>query len=134
MTARRGVVGCHGIILVFDVNERETFQHLSHWMEEIDLYSNTDRAAKLLVGNKIDLKAREVSPEEAQAFARRHATMYIETSAKTREGIRQSFEEVVQKILDTPQLLSEAAGGSGFARIAPSADDQSYASYCGGYC
>ena len=36
--------------------------------------------------------------------------MYIEASAKTREGVRQSFEEVVQKILDTPQLLTEGSG------------------------
>ena len=35
--------------------------------------------------------------------------MYIETSAKTREGIRQAFEEVVQKILDNPVLLAHTA-------------------------
>ena len=30
--------GCHGIILVFDVNERETFLHLLQWLEELELY------------------------------------------------------------------------------------------------
>ena len=65
------------------------------------------------MGNKIDLKRREVTPEEATSFARKQAMMYIETSAKTREGIRQSFEEVVQKILDTPLLLESSASGAG---------------------
>ena len=104
--------GCHGIILVFDVNERETFLHLPQWLEELELYTTNQHAAKLLVGNKIDLKQREVSHEEATAFARKQAMMYIETSAKTREGIRITFEEVVQKILDTPALLSEGGAGS----------------------
>jgi Ras-related protein Rab-18 len=86
--------GSHGIILVFDVNERDTFTNLQHWIEELELYSTTQHAVKLLVGNKIDLQQREVSVEEATNFARKQAMMYIEASAKTREGIRQSFEEV----------------------------------------
>jgi len=105
--------GCHGIILVFDVNERETFDHLQQWLEELDLYATTAHTAKLLVGNKIDLQAREVSVEEATDFARQQAMMYVEASAKSRAGVRQAFEEVVQKILDTPDLLAAASGGGG---------------------
>jgi len=65
------------------------------------------------VGNKIDLQAREVSVEEATDFARQQAMMYVEASAKSRAGVRQAFEEVVQKILDTPDLLAAASGGGG---------------------
>jgi len=36
--------------------------------------------------------------------------VYIETSAKSRMGIIQSFDEIVMKILDTPELLAEAGG------------------------
>ena len=104
--------GCHGIILVFDVNDRESFAHLQTWLEEFELYATMQHGAKLLVGNKIDLKAREVSVEEATAFARKQAMMYIEASAKTTVGVRQAFEEVVQKILDTPALLTEASGSA----------------------
>ena len=127
--------GCHGIILVFDVNERETFSNLQRWLEELELYTTTQYASKLLVGNKIDLKQREVSVEEAQAFARKQAMMYIEASAKTREGIRQSFEEVVQKILDTPALMEQVGGGlSGLSganlRNLNEESDSRYCSYC----
>lgn len=130
--------GCHGIILVFDVNERETFSNLQRWLEELELYTTTQYAAKLLVGNKIDLQQREVSVEEAQAFARKQAMMYIECSAKTRQGIQQTFEELVQKILDTPEIIAEVGGGLGGLRSGLNAelvrdDASSSGSYCG-YC
>ena len=69
---------------MFDVNERETFTHLRRWLEELELYATTQHAAMLLVGNKIDLKRREVSVEEAREFARKQAMLYIEASAKVR--------------------------------------------------
>ena len=55
--------GCHGIILVFDVNERPTFEHLSHWLEELDMYATTQHPAMLLVGNA-RLKSTEPSARE----------------------------------------------------------------------
>ncbi|KAL1523736.1 hypothetical protein AB1Y20_018665 [Prymnesium parvum] len=123
--------GCHGIILVFDVNERETFNHLQQWLEELDMYATVQNAAKLLVGNKIDLQQREVTVEEATAFARKQAMMYVEVSAKTRAGVRQAFEEVVQKILDTPDLLAAASGetSSGIG-LAKQEGDTGLCSYC----
>ena len=125
--------GCHGIILVFDINERETFAHLSQWLEELHLYTTTQHASKLLVGNKIDLAQRQVSQEEAREFARKQGMMYIEASAKTRQGIRQSFEEVVQKILDTPQMLDMAGGSGSFGGLQPQILDDKSGSTCG-YC
>jgi len=62
--------GCHGIILVFDVTDRASFEHLRQWLDEFELYATSAHAAKLLVGNKIDLEAREVTHQEAQSFAR----------------------------------------------------------------
>jgi len=126
--------GCHGVCLVFDVNERESFEHLQTWLEELELYSTTPQTVKLLVGNKIDLKQREVTADEAVAFARRQAMVYIETSAKTRDGIRQTFEEVVQKILDTPALLAQSSGSSNMLSGPSLAQQADQSSYCGGYC
>ena len=86
-------------------------------------------------GNKIDVGAREVSVEEATEFARKQAMMYIEASAKTNTKIQQAFEEVVQKILDTPKLLEEAGYGLGGLsgagmRLDSDSASASYCSYC----
>ena len=65
--------GCHGVILTYDVNDRQTFTNLKQWLEEVDMYSTSQSSAKMLVGNKIDVGAREVSVEEATEFARKQA-------------------------------------------------------------
>lgn len=41
---------------------------------------------------------REVSREDAMNFARRHQTLYIEASAKTKDGVQNAFEELVYKV------------------------------------
>lgn len=43
---------------------------------------------------------REVSREEGMRFARRHASLFIEASAKTRDGVQCAFEELVQKVIE----------------------------------
>ena len=60
---------------------------------------------KLLVGNKID-QTRTVARDTADEWARTRGMLFMEASAKTKEGIAQVFNEVVQKILDNPTLLS----------------------------
>merc|ERR1711998_160283 len=97
--------GAHGIILVYDVGRRESFEALQKiWLKEVDLYSTYPDAVKLLIGNKIDQEPREVSKAEGDAFARESATLFIECSAKTKVGIDQAFAEVVTKILETPSM------------------------------
>lgn len=122
--------GCHGIILVFDVNERHTFTNLKQWLEELELYSTTAQSAKLLVGNKIDLLQREVTVEEATDFARKQAMVYIETSAKSRSGVQQAFDEVVQKIIDTPDLLRAGSATTALHPADADAEGGAACSYC----
>ena len=54
--------------------------------------------------------APQVSREQGEEFALANSMMFIEVSAKTRQGIQQAFEEVLYKILDTPFLLDKGAG------------------------
>jgi Ras-related protein Rab-18 len=48
--------------------------------------------------------SRQVSTSEGQAFATRMSSLFIEASAKTSVGVREAFQEVVEQILDTPEL------------------------------
>eukprot|EP01118_Nematostelium_gracile_P000616 TRINITY_DN1066_c0_g4_i1.p1 TRINITY_DN1066_c0_g4~~TRINITY_DN1066_c0_g4_i1.p1 ORF type:complete len:219 (+),score=66.32 TRINITY_DN1066_c0_g4_i1:38-658(+) len=99
--------GTQGIILVYDVTKRTSFSSIEHWLEEVENYATNADVIKLLVANKIDLPDREVSKEEGIRFARKKSMIYIETSAKTKMGIQQTFQELVQKILDTPTLWAD---------------------------
>ncbi|KAL1116685.1 hypothetical protein AAG570_005157, partial [Ranatra chinensis] len=93
-----------GAILVYDVSNAQSFNKLENWLSELETYSTKSNVVKMVVGNKTDKTNREVSKEEGLKFARRHATLFIESSAKTNEGVQCAFEELVQKILQTPGL------------------------------
>ncbi|XP_030746437.1 ras-related protein Rab-18-B [Sitophilus oryzae] len=93
-----------GAILVFDISSYSTFAKLETWLNELDTYSTKKNIVKMIVGNKIDMENREVTREQAMAFARRHQTLYIEASAKTKHGVQAAFEELVHKIIQTPGL------------------------------
>uniref|UniRef100_A0AAR2L020 RAB18A, member RAS oncogene family n=1 Tax=Pygocentrus nattereri TaxID=42514 RepID=A0AAR2L020_PYGNA len=96
--------GAQGVILVYDVTRRETFSKLSTWLNELETYCTRDELVKMLVGNKIDKEDREVDRNEGLKFARKHSMLFIEASAKTRDGVECAFEELVEKILQTPGL------------------------------
>ncbi|KAJ3448747.1 ras and ef-hand domain-containing protein [Anaeramoeba flamelloides] len=102
--------GAQGIILVYDVTRRETFENLEDWINEIDMYSSSD-VKIMLIGNKIDLKEEEdITKEEGLEFARKHQMMFIQTSAKTKEGIIQAFDELAMQTIDS---LSTSSSGKG---------------------
>ncbi|ETO80300.1 hypothetical protein, variant 7 [Phytophthora nicotianae P1976] len=93
--------GAQGIVLVYDVARRDTFENLDLWLQEVEVYSPAGGrdVVKLLVGNKID-KERVVSRREAEDWARSKGMLFVESSAKTKIGIQQVFNEVVQKVRD----------------------------------
>jgi len=104
--------GAQGIIYAYDVTRRETFESLSSvWMPEVDLYSTVEDAVKMVVANKTDIDNREVSKDEGREFAKQHGCLFVETSAKFNVAVQQAFEELVQKILETPSLLEQGSGG-----------------------
>lgn len=106
--------GAHGVVLVYDVSKRETFDNLaSVWLPEVNQYSTRPEVIKMIVGNKLDLASREVSAADGDALARRNGCLFIESSARTATGVRQCFEELVRKVLDTPQLCTSTSGGGG---------------------
>ncbi|CAH8465137.1 unnamed protein product [Schistosoma guineensis] len=99
--------GSHAAVFVFDVSNRESFDHLTSWMEELKTYSDNPNMIKLLVGNKIDNISREISREEGLRFARLYSMPYAETSAKTSEGVNQLFSDVVTRIYNHSELWNQ---------------------------
>ena len=103
--------GAQGAILVYDVSSRETFTKLDNWLSELETFANKPDIVKMLIGNKIDKSNREVTKEEGLKFARKHSMLFIEASAKTKEGVEIAFEELVEKILQTPGLWENRSNG-----------------------
>lgn len=102
--------GGQGAILVYDVTSRESFQKIEDWITELETYSTNPDIKKILVGNKCDMEGeRMVSRDEGKNFARRHQMMFIEASAKTKEGVQTAFEELVEKIMLTPSLWESSS-------------------------
>jgi len=82
--------GAAGIIIVFDVTRRRSFTELSKWIQEADESIGT-RVPILLVGNKTDLPDRAVPSDEAKKWAEDNGFLYLESSAKTGEGVADMF-------------------------------------------
>lgn len=103
--------GCHGAILVYDVTRRDTFNKLRDWLLELQNNLTNDNAIVMIVGNKIDKVGRQVTKEDGNNYAKQRSALFIETSAKTSEGVAIAFEELLLKIMQTPGLLDKGAGG-----------------------
>jgi small GTP-binding protein len=82
--------GAAGIILVFDVTRRRSFTELSKWVQEAD-ESIGARVPMVCVGNKTDLPDRAVPSDEAKRWAEDQGFLYMESSAKTGEGVADMF-------------------------------------------
>jgi Ras-related protein Rab-1A len=80
--------GAHGIIVVYDVTNKQSFENVSRWLTEIDKYAR-EGVNKLLVGNKSDQGeaegggSRQVQTADGKAFADQKGIPFLETSAKT---------------------------------------------------
>ena len=82
-----------GIVLVYDVTKRETFNNLKIWLDEIN--NVTNKVSIILFGNKCDVDDRAVTEEEAKQFANENKILYIETSAKENINIEKGFSQVI---------------------------------------
>ncbi|KAK0705010.1 P-loop containing nucleoside triphosphate hydrolase protein [Lasiosphaeris hirsuta] len=126
--------GASGALLVFDLSRKQTFQHVTDWLNDLRQIAEPDIVV-VLVGNKADLaqpegeddvNKREVTREEAEEWTRRNGVLeYVETSAKSGENVEKAFMRVAERIYQNIQagkydlndrrsgVKGPAAGGAG---------------------
>jgi len=110
--------GAHGIIVVYDVTDMESFNNVNQWLNEIDRYA-WKNVNKLLVGNKCDLvHKRVVDTEIAKAFAEKLEIPFLETSAKAATNVEKAFLTMAAEIKNsvanqTPTATANAPRSTG---------------------
>jgi small GTP-binding protein len=103
--------GAHGIIVVYDVTDAESFNNVKQWLHEIDRYAS-ENVNKLLVGNKSDLTSkRAVSFDQGKEFADTLGIEFLETSAKSANNVEKAFMTMAAQIKSRmkPQPVGGAA-------------------------
>jgi small GTP-binding protein len=89
-----------GILIVYDVTEKESFDALNFWMKSFKENANKN-AICLIIGNKIDLEnKRVIGYDEGKKFAEKYGVKFIETSAKSAVGVNEAFYSVAKEIFD----------------------------------
>lgn len=87
----------HGALICFDLTNRNSFQNVKNWLEELDTYTND--VVKILVGLKQDIvKDRQVSTAEAHEFANNFNLKYVEASSKTGLNVDEMFHQLSDDI------------------------------------
>mmetsp|Transcript_11548 Transcript_11548/g.36913 ORF Transcript_11548/g.36913 Transcript_11548/m.36913 type:complete len:213 (-) Transcript_11548:63-701(-) len=90
--------GAVGALLVYDISQHVSFENCERWLKELRDHADANIVI-MLVGNKSDLEhKRQVSKEEAIAFAEKHELAFIETSAQEGTGVQSAFVRILTEI------------------------------------
>ena len=92
--------GCDGIILAYDVTDRQSLERLEHWNREIQEFG-PQNVQKVAVGNKSDLESeKEVTLKEAQSVCTELGiTHCFQISAKTGDGVKDAMNALLKQII-----------------------------------
>ena len=99
----------HGIIIVYDITDKYSFEEVREWLDQIELNGSPD-TRKIIVGNKCDLYKREVPEEEGKKIADEFNINFFEVSSNTNDNVNEAFEFLIKDIINnnknklTPKL------------------------------
>jgi small GTP-binding protein len=106
---------CSGIIIVYDVTRRDSFEKVTDWITEVRRFVPT--VPLILVGNKCDREDRQVSTEDGHQLAESQGLIFLETSAKMNTNIEAAFQELSKKLVETEGAKPAAAAGASKALV-----------------
>ena len=99
--------GAHGIILTYDITDKQSFKDIENWLTEVEKFAN-ENVIKLLVGNKCDLESqRQVTFDEGKEYADSLGIQFLETSAKNNSNVEKAFFTLANEIKGRVQKLDD---------------------------
>lgn len=99
--------GTHGVIIVYDITNADSFRSVKKWTEEIE--RNCDQIPTLLVGNKLDREeSRVVQRNDGQSYAAAKGIDFFETSAMNGENVDLIFSSLTKTIMASENIVSRA--------------------------
>ena len=95
--------GAHGILLIYDVTDKESFKNLSNWLIEIEKNASKN-VLKVLIGNKTDLEdKRVVTYNQGKEFADTYGLKFLETSAKKNLNVSEAFITLGRELMQASE-------------------------------
>ena len=92
--------GAHGILLLYDVTDKESFKNISNWLIEIEKNASKN-ILRILIGNKSDLEdKRVITYAQGKEFADTYGLKFIETSAKKNLNVSEAFETLGRELMN----------------------------------
>lgn len=96
----------NGILLIYDITSRSSFDGIQDWIEEIQNKA-CQSTSLILVGNKIDLPNREVETIEGERLAAKNQIKFFETSALEGTNIQETFDAMINDIMCNYEELKQ---------------------------
>ncbi|KAL7559970.1 hypothetical protein ACA910_014281 [Epithemia clementina (nom. ined.)] len=101
--------GAQGILLVYDVTDRRSFESIRNWISQIQQHADV-HVNKILVGNKCDMKDEKVvSTQEGENLAKEFGIPFAEVSAKNDINVDKSFKDLATAVKERLQADGQGA-------------------------
>ena len=100
----------HAIIILYDITQKSSFEHIKNWMTEIDKFGKQG-VLKVIVGNKLDLENnRKIKKEDAENLALKYGVKYWEVSAKDNTNVEEMFLDIIKTLMEkNSKIISEGS-------------------------
>ena len=90
---------CDGILVVYAINDRKSFEKINDWLKDVEEKKNNNKVPLVLIGNKIDLEnERVVSKEEGEKFAYKYNIKFFESSVKNKTNVKEAFNYLIEMV------------------------------------
>ena len=103
--------GAEGILIVFDVTKKESFENIQNWINEVTVYTGKD-VVIICLGNKNDL-TKGIDKKDIYDFQKQTGLEIINVSAKTGDGVEDAFKHIIELLIKKNMITKENKNNTG---------------------